>query len=218
VATDDDTSRDDERDDQEERDTSRDDERDEDSRDDTGDEDGRDDGDGRDDEDSDDADRQSKDDDVAEMKRELGRLKRQLRRANKESERLRQAGASTDPKLKEEKEQAEQQTAGLRGEVDNWRKRTLRAEARSAFAASGTLSKAQVNRLVKMVDLADVEIDDSGEVTGLDDQIDEIKADFPDLFNPQRRRSPDLDVKDRKPRDTDRRGGLSQASRRMLGR
>jgi hypothetical protein len=215
---DDATERDDERDEQDERDDdrARDDERDERGadRDDDGDQDDD------PDDDADSKDGTSGDDtDVDEMKRELTRLKRQLRRANKEAQRLRQAGTAGDPKLKEEKEQAEQQTASLRSEVDSWRKRTLRAEARSAFAAAGTLSKAQISRLVKMVDLSDVDIDEAGEVSGLEEQIEEIKADFPDLFNPARpRRTVDLDLKDRKPRDTDKRGGLSTPSRRMLGR
>jgi hypothetical protein len=41
---------------------------------------------------------------------------------------------------------------------------------------------AKLRRALKLMDVEDVEIDDDGEVLGLEDAIDELKAEFPELF------------------------------------
>lgn len=51
-------------------------------------------------------------------------------------------------------------------------------EALSEAGWNGT----RLGALMKLVDLDDVEIDDDGEITGLAEQIGDIKRDFPELF------------------------------------
>jgi hypothetical protein len=41
---------------------------------------------------------------------------------------------------------------------------------------------AKLKRALKLMDVEDVEVDDEGEVLGLEDAIDELKAEFPELF------------------------------------
>lgn len=41
---------------------------------------------------------------------------------------------------------------------------------------------AKLKRALKLMDTEDVEVDDDGDVIGLDDAIDELKAEFPELF------------------------------------
>lgn len=54
--------------------------------------------------------------------------------------------------------------------------------AREALVGEG-VSKTGVGRLVKLVELSDIEFDDDGEVVGgLDEQVDQLKLDFPQLF------------------------------------
>lgn len=58
-------------------------------------------------------------------------------------------------------------------------------EARLALVAAGLspdTSDARMKRLLKMIDLSDVDVDEDGEVSGLDDQIDQIKETLPELF------------------------------------
>lgn len=52
---------------------------------------------------------------------------------------------------------------------------------RAALLEAGVLP-ARVKGALKLIDLDDVEIDDDGEVTGLDSQIDDLKKDWSELF------------------------------------
>lgn len=41
---------------------------------------------------------------------------------------------------------------------------------------------------MKLIDLDEIDLDDDGEMIGLDDQIEQIREDFPEGFSPRRRR------------------------------
>lgn len=78
---------------------------------------------------------------------------------------------------------------------------------RAALLEAGVLAK-KVAGALKMLDLADIEVDDKGEVTGLDDQLEVMREDWPELFpsetekraeRPERRGSRAADGADRKP-------------------
>jgi hypothetical protein len=61
------------------------------------------------------------------------------------------------------------------------------------FPADKDARAAKLKRALKLMDVEDVEIDDDGEVLGLEDAIDELKEEFPELFvkapgRPQRKR------------------------------
>jgi hypothetical protein len=43
------------------------------------------------------------------------------------------------------------------------------------------------DKLLKLIDTDDIEVDEDGEVDGLTEQIDELKKDFPELFAKKRR-------------------------------
>lgn len=56
--------------------------------------------------------------------------------------------------------------------------------ARAALAGAGVQS-GNVSRLVRLLDLDEIQIDDDGEIVeGLDEQIDTLKAELPQLFKP----------------------------------
>lgn len=68
--------------------------------------------------------------------------------------------------------------------------------AREALVGEG-VSKVGVARLVKLVELSDIEFDDDGEVVGgLDEQVEQLKLEFPQLFKasepekPKQKRAP----------------------------
>lgn len=56
----------------------------------------------------------------------------------------------------------------------------LSNSAKTALSEAGLTSGA--DRFLKMIDLSAVEVDDSGSITGLTEQVEELKKDFPDLF------------------------------------
>lgn len=77
----------------------------------------------------------------------------------------------------------------LRAEVENevggkWKAATVRTAARSALTAAGLMGKP--DRLLRLLDLDDIEIDfdDDGDldIDGLDEQIADLKKDYPHLF------------------------------------
>lgn len=67
--------------------------------------------------------------------------------------------------------------------------------AKAAFVSAGLKlpegrEDSVMKRVLKQLDMEDLELDEDGEVDGLDDQIADIKADFPELFEaPKRRRT-----------------------------
>lgn len=111
---------------------------------------------------------------------ELADIKAALKKANKEAEQrrkeldtLRKAQEDENEKaIREAKEQATNETAA------QWRRRVAKAEARAAFGDKGS-------RFANMVDLDSLEVDEDGKVTGLEDQVKSIKADFPEVFDPK---------------------------------
>lgn len=76
--------------------------------------------------------------------------------------------------------------------------------ARADLIAAG-VKPDKVARMVRLMSLDEIEVGDDGEVTGLDDQIEELKSDYPELFGtvdaakPERRGSRAADGADKKP-------------------
>lgn len=65
-------------------------------------------------------------------------------------------------------------------ESKKWKARTVREAAKAALLEVGVTS--DPGKLVRLVDINLVDVDDEGEITGLDEQIEEIKDEYPELF------------------------------------
>jgi hypothetical protein len=81
----------------------------------------------------------------------------------------------------------------------------IKTTARAELVAAGVKSGKEA-RLIKLLDLDDIDIDDDGEVTGLTEQVDALKEEWPELFaqpeekpREQRRGSRAADGADKKP-------------------
>lgn len=167
------------------------------------DEDEEDDGD-EDDEDEDDEDEDDDEDEFADLSE--AEIRAELKKA---TERLTKAGGSVKSKrasirkLKRELEDARKPKpsgkskapdldairdaakAEAKAEADT---RIKRSEAKAALVAAG-VSREQAADLVGFVKLDDLDIDDDGEVEGLDDEIERIQKKYPTFFaKPTRRR------------------------------
>jgi len=68
--------------------------------------------------------------------------------------------------------------------LTKFRERTLLAEAKLRLQADGIKD---TGRLTKYLSLDGVTINDNDEIEGLDERIDALKTDFPELFDPKRR-------------------------------
>lgn len=71
---------------------------------------------------------------------------------------------------------------GTKAERERSDGRLMRSEAKSALIAKGA-DAAKVKRLIALVDYSDLEVDDDGEVEGLEDAIDDLVSEYPELFN-----------------------------------
>lgn len=87
--------------------------------------------------------------------------------------------------LRSEKKELEAQVAGTDEEaVSKWKKRALLAEAKHNLEAQGVKD---ADRIVKRLNMENVDFDDEGNMTGFDEAVSEFKADFPELFDAKKR-------------------------------
>lgn len=68
--------------------------------------------------------------------------------------------------------------------VNKWKERAVKAEARNALSGQGIKD---ADRILKYVSLEGVDFDEEGNLSGLDDKLDGIKSDFPELFDIKKR-------------------------------
>lgn len=72
-----------------------------------------------------------------------------------------------------------------RAATEKANERIVKAEARGALASAG-VAKERVQRAVGLLDLKSIDVDDDGEVEGLDEAIDALKKEWPELFLKER--------------------------------
>lgn len=79
----------------------------------------------------------------------------------------------------EEKAEARYKPIAVRKAV-----RAALVEAGATASTEGDKEKteARIARLMKLIDIGDLSVDDDGEVLGVDEQIDGLRADYPELF------------------------------------
>jgi hypothetical protein len=137
------------------------------------------------------------DDDKQPTKEEVARMQRALTKANAEAKKNRlrykallekttngksDAGDGKDDKNKDREIDRERvRNEVSEAEESKWKKRVVRQAAKAALLEAGL--QGDPTKLARLVDEDDVEVDDDGEIAdGLEEQIDSIKEDYPDLF------------------------------------
>jgi hypothetical protein len=65
----------------------------------------------------------------------------------------------------------------------------IQAGATAAVEGDKEKSEARLTRLLKLIDVSDLSIEDDGEVLGLDEQVESLRADYPELFDAQVRKT-----------------------------
>lgn len=132
-------------------------------------------------------------------KDDVERMQRALAKANAEAKDWRtkhktladQHSTDADKAAREQAEAAERKYKPL----------AVRAAAKAAFLEAGLQggSPERVTKLVRMLDLDSITIDDDGDVRGLDEQVKAVKADYPELFTTQEKRPPRVSAGDKPP-------------------
>ncbi len=86
--------------------------------------------------------------------------------------------ANEDESEKAQREAAEKATKEIEG---RYKPIVVRTSARAALVGAGVTDD-KVARLIKLMDLDDIEIDDDGEVSGVTEQVAALQEDYPELF------------------------------------
>jgi hypothetical protein len=80
-----------------------------------------------------------------------------------------------------------------KAEREKWKPMVVRQAATSALSEAGLVlpddpddRRRALKRALRLLDLGDVEVDDDGDVDGLDDAIADLKDDMPELFTRKR--------------------------------
>jgi len=112
-----------------------------------------------------------------EMKASIAKLERQVAKANREAAKLRnEKKAAAEGKTGEEK-QAEKPAD------DRYKRSAVAAAARAELKDAGfSGTKEQAAKLSRLLDLDELDVDDDGEIDGLEDAVADLKEQFPALF------------------------------------
>jgi len=137
----------------------------------------------------DDNDEEGDGDEAAEWtpptKEEWDRQQAALTKANAEAKKRRLAQRKKVEKDGDGEDAAEKATAEAE---QKYKARTIKFAARGALASAG-VDQSKLNKAIRLLDLDDLDLSDDDEVDGLDDQIEELKEEFPELFAPKEDRT-----------------------------
>jgi hypothetical protein len=106
---------------------------------------------------------------------EWKRTQSALKKANDQARKWRQKARE----LEKGKEGAGEEAG--REAADKYRPILVKKAAQAALLSAGVES-AKVARALKLIDLAELDVDDEGEVDGLDAEVDSLKDEWPELF------------------------------------
>lgn len=130
----------------------------------------------------------------------------QLKRANAESAQRRKE--LKDLQAKHEDDETKAAREAREAAMAQVKPVAIRAEATSSLLAAQAKPE-RTSALLRLLDMAAIDLDvDSGQITGLDTQIEQIKADYPEFFvdphppapePPRKPAAPKLDTSGRKP-------------------
>ncbi|WP_018502994.1 phage scaffolding protein [Parafrankia discariae] len=92
----------------------------------------------------------------------------------------------------------------------------IRAQARAELVAAGAPAE-KVARLLRLIELEQVDVDPDGDVTGLDDQINQIRVDYPELFAQPKVSRPRGDGADKRPEPNKPKSSAAALAARLGG-
>lgn len=132
-------------------------------------------------------------------KDEHEKIQRALAKANAEAKTHREKLRELQTKTEGDAEKAAREQA--EAAEKKYKPLAVRSAAKAAFLEAGLQgsSPERVTKLVRMLDLDAITVDDDGDVVGLEDQVKSIKADYPELFATQDKRPPRVSGADKPP-------------------
>jgi uncharacterized protein (DUF3084 family) len=101
-------------------------------------------------------------------------------------------------KLRKQHKELQDELAEVGAEAAKmWKDKAILAEAKALLTDSGV---ADVDRILKYVDLNDLETDENNNIVGLDEKVESLKTDLPELFDVKKRAGKvNADIHEKKP-------------------
>jgi hypothetical protein len=115
-------------------------------------------------------------------KEELPDSVKEILKKNRKAVREAEARAVAAEKALAAKEKTGEESSEVPAD-DKFKALFIQSAAKTALAEAGLTQG--TDRLLKLIDLSSVEVDEAGAISGLDDQIADLKEDFKDLFTPK---------------------------------
>lgn len=132
-------------------------------------------------------------------KDEHERMQRALAKANAEAKTHREAARALQAKSEDADGKAAREAADAAEK--RFKPVAVRSAAKAAFLEAGLQGSTpeRIARVIRMLDLDALDVDEDGDVTGLTEQVAAIRKDYPELFTPTEKRPPRLNTGDRPP-------------------
>lgn len=133
---------------------------------------------------------------------EAKQIRAALAKANEEAKKYRLERNTLRKELESEDERKEREIReAVQGEVEGkWKGRLVQTEARIALVEAGAVG--DVNRVLRLVNINDVSLNEDGDLEGLEDQIKTLKKDYPEFFDKKTSAPKDVDKGDKRPAKT----------------
>jgi uncharacterized membrane protein len=142
-------------------------------------------------------------------------LREALSKARKDARATKRQGTTSDDDGAQKNAQDVEKEVSARLEA-KYKPVVIKTAARAAFAEAGMKSD-RMDKALRLLDLDDLVLKDDGSVDGLDDQIADLKEDFPEFF--PRRRTQNIDGGDKSGEGTSRpKTSAEKLTASLLGR
>lgn len=120
-------------------------------------------------------------DEVAELRRRLAKTRSESARRRKRIAALEAEATASKDTSEEAKNAREAEQRGFTTAESKYKPQLISLAGRNALLSAGVPAE-KVKRALRLIDMDDVEIDEDGDVVGIEDAIDELKDEWPELF------------------------------------
>jgi hypothetical protein len=159
------------------------------------------------------------DDYVAPSRDEWARTQAALKKANEDAKRHRLRNKELEEKTRADETDHEKALREAREEGESrYRAPLVKAAARVALSDAGV--SGPKDRVLRLLDMDGLSVDEDGDVVGLESEIDRIRSEYPEFFQAAAKPKPKArpTAADRKPAEEKPKSSAEQHAMRVLGR
>lgn len=148
-----------------------------------------------------------------DIKKAVKRRQAALKRARELEEENKKLKAQNETEVEKARREATEEAA--KAAADKYKPVIVRKEAEAGLLEAGVKPE-KIKRLIKLMDLDDIDIDEDGDVEGVEEQVESLREEYPELFKSEASKAPESEEpaprRKRAPRDPD--GGPKSAPKK----